>query len=520
MNRLTAFAVGAALLVGISAAADARTLRYAQSSFGEENLDPTVTSIVAAVGTGGPLWDWLTELDADGSLRPRLATSWQQSDDRLSWTLDLRDDATFHDGSPVTAEDVRFSLLEGFGRPESKASRAPQFRKAIKDVVAVDPHKVRIELTSPWPTLPYDISTQAGVEGIVLPKAYIERVGWDAFAREPVGSGPWKFARHQMGDMIEYEANESYWGGAPRFDKLRLLLVPEESTRLAMLSAGEVDIADITLDSVPVVEGEGMQVVADPQRSSVRVQLYGTYYDEALPTADPRVRKALNLAINRQELVDALFGGSGNPAAVFPIGPLSIGYPADLQPYPFDPEEARRLLDEAGQSGFRIKLYSMPVGGLQIHQQVAEAVAGYWEAIGVRTEVVPTDFGAFRPMYMAHPTPEALRGQASVFATTARVNGLDDLTPFWVNQGGLAKMAAPGEIDAEYAAANQASSTEEIASNVAAAYRKLYEDYRGIPLADVTVAVWALGPAIESLAVAPARGYVAPSLSRAVPAAQ
>jgi peptide/nickel transport system substrate-binding protein len=149
------FAVVALAFITSSAAAQApKTLRYAISSFGEENFDPTAVSIVAGVGVAGGMWDWLTEVSAKGELKPGLATSWSQSEDGKSWTLKLRTDVKFHDGSPMTAEDVRFTFMGGFLREGSKSSRTVQFRKIIADVKVVDANTVRLELNSRWPTLP------------------------------------------------------------------------------------------------------------------------------------------------------------------------------------------------------------------------------------------------------------------------------------------------------------------------------------------------------------------------------
>ncbi|MDE0032187.1 MAG: ABC transporter substrate-binding protein, partial [Deltaproteobacteria bacterium] len=151
------------------AADSGKTLRYAAGSFGEESMDPTRTSISASLGLVGPLWDWLTEIDAAGKLSPGLALSWKAGEDGKSWTFKLRPGVKFHDGSEMSAEDVQFTLMEGFRRPKAKASRVRQFRKGIKDVKVVDPLTVTVVTAKPWPTFPYDMSFQPGIEGIVLP---------------------------------------------------------------------------------------------------------------------------------------------------------------------------------------------------------------------------------------------------------------------------------------------------------------------------------------------------------------
>ena len=493
------------------AADSGKTLRYAAGSFGEESMDPTRTSISASLGLVGPLWDWLTEIDAAGKLSPGLALSWKAGEDGKSWTFKLRPGVKFHDGSEMSAEDVQFTLMEGFRRPKAKASRVRQFRKGIKDVKVVDPLTVTVVTAKPWPTFPYDMSFQPGIEGIVLPKAYIKKVGWDGFAQKPVGTGPWKFVKHEVGNFIEFEAVKDHWRKSPNFDRLRTVLVKEAATRVAMLKTGQVDVARISLDEVQDVTKAGLKIAEDPQPTSVRIHLYATYYDKAGPVKDVRVRQALNLAVNRQEIVDTLLHGKGKPAAVFPSSPISIGYPADLKPYPYDPAKAKKLLAEAGYpNGFSIKLFALPTGGFTQYLQLAEIVAGYWEAIGVKTSIVPTDIGAFRPLYIANPQSPKIVGQAGTFATTGRLNGSDSLRIWWSAKGRIIKMA--NTVDDIAAKAAGEATIDGIAAQVRKAYTILHSEYRGVPIADVKGILWGYGNQVKDIQVRPHRGYIEPSL--------
>ena len=493
------------------AADDGKTLRYAAGSFGEESMDPTRTSISASLGLVGPLWDWLTEIDAAGKLSPGLALSWEAGADGKSWTFKLRPGVKFHDGSEMTAEDVQFTLMEGFRRPKAKASRVRQFRKGIQDVKVVDRHTVTVVTAKPWPTFPYDMSFQPGIEGIVLPKAYIKKVGWDGFAQKPVGTGPWKFVKHEVGNFIEFEAVKDHWRKSPNFDRLRTVLVKEASTRVAMLKTGQVDVARVSLDEVQEVTKAGFKIAEDPQPTSVRIHLYATYYDKAGPVKDVRVRQALNLAVNRQEILDTLLHGKGKPAAVFPSSPISIGYPADLKPYPYDPAKAKKLLAEAGYpNGFSIKLFALPTGGFTQYLQLAEIVAGYWEAIGVKTSIVPTDIGAFRPLYIANPQKPEIVGQAGTFATTGRLNGSDSLRIWWSAKGRIIKMANTVDDIASKAAGE--ATIDGIAAQVRKAYTILHNEYRGVPIADVKGILWGYGNQVKDIQLRPHRGYIEPSL--------
>ncbi len=498
-------------------AAESSTLRYAASNFGEENMDPTRTSISASLGLVGPLWDWLTEIDATGKLTPGLALSWEPGEDGKSWTFKLRPGVKFHDGSEMSAEDVQFTLMEGFRRPKAKASRVRQFRKGIKDVQVLDSLTVKIVTARPWPTFPYDMANQPGIEGIVLPKAYIKKVGWDGFAQKPVGTGAYKFVKHEVGNFIEFEAMKDHWRASARFDRLRMVLVPEASTRVAMLKTGQVDVAGISLDEVQEVSKAGFKIAEDPQPTSVRIHLYATYYDKAGPVKDVRVRQALNLAVNRQEIVDTLLHGKGKPAAVFPISPISIGFPADLKPYPHDPAKARKLLAEAGYpNGFSIELFALRQSSFPQYKELAEIVAGYWEAIGVKTTIIPTDIGAFRPLYIANPQKPEIVGRAGTFATTSRLNGSDGLRIWWSAKGRIIKMA--DNVDDIAAAAAGKANIDDIAAEVKKAYKVLHNDYRGVPIADVKGVLWGYGNRVKDIRLRPHRGYIEPSLVTAVPA--
>ena len=158
--------LSAALWLTNSASSEAKTLRYAVQSFGAETFDPTLTSITTGLGFAGPLWDWLTVVDANGNLSPGLAESWSSSPDAKVWTFKLRRDVKFHDGSAMTAEDLKFTLQVGFGRKEAKSSRSKQFRGKIKTVEVVDPYTAKIIMHKAWPTFAHDVSNQPGIEGI------------------------------------------------------------------------------------------------------------------------------------------------------------------------------------------------------------------------------------------------------------------------------------------------------------------------------------------------------------------
>ena len=503
--------------------AEETVLRYAAPSFGVERMDPS-KGFTGAITTG-PLIDWLTVFSSDGELEPGLALSWEQADDGLSWTFKLREGVKFHNGDEMTGEDVRFSLMDGFTRDGSTSANIKRFRASLREVEVVDDYTVRMHTNGPWVTLPHDLSTFGGIEGVVLPSKYIQEVGWDGYEENPIGTGPWTFVRFETGNIIEFEANDDYWNGRPKFDRLEVLLVPEGSTRIAMLEAGEIDIADIALDKATSLESAGFTVVEYPIRATVRINLWGTYeegwspyYSDPVPTASKEVRQALNLAINRQELVDALFAGRGEPAAITQ-GSHSIGY-QELEPYPFDPDRARELLAEAGYpDGFDMSIFSYGAGPFPSFQQVAEAAAGYWQQIGVNVDIIPTDLGVMRPKYFGElPQDESIIGNAGVIGLPTGLNGLNDLNIWFNIKGGNMKLAGNTAHEATLAA-EAATTLEDLAGHVRKGFRIIYDDYRNVPIAHTPGSIWAYGNGLASVDPYPSlSSAIQTSLWRAEPA--
>jgi peptide/nickel transport system substrate-binding protein len=232
-----------------------------------------------------------------------------------------------------------------------------------------------------------------------MPKGYIEQHGMDYFSLHPVGSGPFKFVRYVSGDEIKYEALDKHWQQTAAFKNVTLIKMPDESTREATLKTGQVDAIECDLDSAAELEAAGMKTV-NMNQGRPGINLVGAYYPDAkYPTTDIRVRQALSLAINREELNNTLFHGKLGPCPP----PLQHAGIADLDNdywmkycaniYRYDPAEAQRLLNEAGYSqGFNITLYASPQAGAPDIPKLAEVIQSYWLKIGVKAVVLPTDW--------------------------------------------------------------------------------------------------------------------------------
>src|SRR5262249_40255230 len=244
-------------------------------------------------------------------IAPSLAQSWSGSEDGLAYDFLLRPDAIFHNGDPVTADDVKFS----FERYRNTSFNLLKDRVAAVEIV--DERHVRFKMKQPWPDFLMFYATVTPA-GWVVPRKYVEKVGDEAFKKAPVGAGPYKFVSFNPGVELVLEAFDRYWRKPPRVKRLVLKVIPDESTRLAALKRGEVDIAYS-------IRGElGEELKQTPGLALKPALVQGTFalyfpdqWDEKSPWHDERVRRAAGLAIDRQGSNDALTLGhsliSGNP---------------------------------------------------------------------------------------------------------------------------------------------------------------------------------------------------------------
>ncbi|MFC2042394.1 ABC transporter substrate-binding protein [Chloroflexota bacterium] len=344
-------------------------------------------------------YDSLVGSNNDGTLSTEkgIAYKWEMSPDGLTWTFYLREGIKFHDGVELTSKDVKFTI-EQVMRPDSRTTKAESVRATVAKVGFSDPYTVVIDCKVPTLYLAHMFSDVASMEGLIMPKDYTERVGDQGFASHPIGSGPYKFIDQAVGSYIKLEATDKHWrDGVPKYKYLTFLITPEESTRIAMLKTGEADIIDIGREAIKEVKDAGFNVSMKPGAGTLGIYPHGQWAD--VPLSDIRVRKALNLAINREELLQYLFAGQAKlgptwPWAAEPL--LGIGGDPTLKPYPYDPEEAKRLLKEAGYEGMELNIASFPRAGVPELSQTWEAIAGYWENIGVKPKIHMTEYPAWR----------------------------------------------------------------------------------------------------------------------------
>src|SRR5215472_12214478 len=342
-------------------------------------LDPAETTGIAAPFVFlYALHDALLKPLPGNLLAPCLAESWTESADGLVYEFKVRQGLTFHNGDPFTAEDVKFSFLR------YKGTSAKLLHERVKAVELIDPHRVRFVLHAPWPDFLSFYATPATGAAWVVPKKYIEKVGEDGFKKQPVGLGPYRFVRATPGVELVLEANEQYWRKRPSIKRIVIKGVPDRTTRLAMLKTGEADIGYLMIG----VEGETVR--ADPKLRLVHVIPSASWWLDfpeqwgkaKSPWQDRRVRLAVNLALDKQAVNQSeRLGFSRLTGSIIPS---VMEFALRLDPYPYDPAQARRLLAEAGYpNGF-------DAGDLTPNPPFTtfgESVGSYLGAVGIRTRV-------------------------------------------------------------------------------------------------------------------------------------
>src|SRR5690242_3199007 len=310
-------------------------------------------------------------------MTPSLAESWTVSKDGLTYEFVIRKNARFHNGDPVTADDVKFTF------ERYKGAGGKLLKDKVKEVQVVAPNRARFVLKEQWPDFMAFYGTSATGAGWIVPKKYIEKVGEEAYKKAPVGAGPYKFVSFTPGVELTLEAFGDYWRKAPSVKRLVMRSIPDETTRAAAVKTGEVDAAYLFSGAVAedLKRSPGVRVVAP--------LLYGVYWldfldqwDPKSPWHDRRVRQAASHAIDRQSVNQAETLGFSKPTGS--LIPRALEFSRFFEPDAFDPAKAKKLLAEAGYpNGFDAgDFYPWPP-----YFSMGEALAGYLLNIGIRTKI-------------------------------------------------------------------------------------------------------------------------------------
>jgi peptide/nickel transport system substrate-binding protein len=412
----------------LAAQAQKGILVFAVESLSAQTMDPILEARPGNAIYQAPMYDSLVGFDVDkGGIGPGVAERWQLSDDGLSWTFFIRPGQIFHNGDKLTAHDAKFSLQRQMA-PNSIAAAAATMRRTITSIDVLDDLTLRVNSVSPQIGLPASLSRAVATEGAVMPKAYIERVGEEEFRKKPIGSGPWRFVRSVPGDRIEFAAvTTPHWRGTPHFQSLHILLVPEDSTRVAMVRTGEAAIASIGPETMRSAARGGLEVLSVPGTMQAMYQFWGVYRPEFKnsPVANPRVRQALSLAIDRQQIIDHVMNGKASMPYPFDAFRYTDYFNAEkwekwaAEAYRYDPARAKQILAEEGfPNGFELNFANTALPGTQFMVDIGTAVADMWTKIGIRVKLKHYEWGSFAPLVRGDQAQ--LAGGASMYRTVGR----------------------------------------------------------------------------------------------------
>jgi peptide/nickel transport system substrate-binding protein len=367
-------------------------------------------------------------------LAPSLAQSWSASEDALTYEFVLRDGVKFHNGETVTAEDVKFS----FERYRGAANK--ELKQRVAAIETPDARHVRFRLKEAWPDfITYYIGATGA--GWIVPKKYVEQVGDEGYKKAPIGAGPYKFVSFTPGQELVLEAFEGYWRKTPNVRRLVFRVIPDESTRLAALKRGEVDIAYS-------IRGELAEEIQHTKGLSLKPTLiqatfflyFADQWDAKSPWHDVRVRRAANLALDLDSINEALT--LGHSRITNSIIPENFEFYWKPPAAVYDPKKARALLAEAGYpNGFDAgELFCDGAYG-----NLAEAAINNLEAVGIRMKLRPLERAAYYKAYGEKTFKNVIQGSSGAFGNAAtRVQA-------FVAKGGAFAYGNDPEIDALYA---------------------------------------------------------------------
>lgn len=430
----------AAILLFGAAAVDASSVGQADAlkviNIGLVNDPPTFSPLFKNSEYLDLLFLPLVEIDNDLSYKPLLAEA-ITTDDNQTFTVKIFEEATWTDGVPITVDDVIFTIGL-FTSKEAGSSFSSAFNilagtdengysttedGSISGVKKIDDHTIELVTKSPLA-----LSTLQGSVGIklrTLPKHVLENADFatieqNAFFQSPdVSSGPFKFAEHATGQYVKLAANETYFKGAPKIDDLyfRITITPQITT---LLETGEIDLTDAESSS-PVEDYERIKANPDLVATSINsINANQVLFINNEVISDSRVRKAINLAIDRSLIVDGLLGGEGEAAESLYIKSSPYFNPK-FEKSSYDPEEAKRLLAEAGWDPNTVIEFTIPTGN-SVREQAGEIVAANLEAVGIKTEIVKLDFAT-----------SLANGRAHDFELTIIGPGVNPLDPNFTN---------------------------------------------------------------------------------------
>jgi len=394
-----------------------------------------------------PYWDevfdYAVEQDATGKLVPGLAESWEASADHLTWIFSIRQGVKWHNGDPLTAEDVAWSWHRVVFDADSKHTLSGYAPKL--ESITVEGNKVVIKTKQPEALVPlWFAKTQGNLGGTVVSKKYFETVGAEKGAREPIGTGPYKFVSANGEQSVQLTAfdgpdlGEWQKSRIPSVKDLTVMAVPEASTRIALLKTGGADLVPLPISAMEDVASQrDLRVISVPATNYSGIICMGFTLNPKSPCNDQKVREALSISIDRASIADVIYHGQAEPSNGWYGGPGSFGYPNDLAPTPFDPERAAQLLTEAGfgpDNPLKVQIvtYNDDVD-FPMLPTLAEAIVGYYQSIGIDASIQLMDWNAQKGTMLKGEFTGQLNNP-EVSPVTLFMRGMDNRYNFMADQ--------------------------------------------------------------------------------------
>jgi len=337
------------------------------------------------------MFNYLVRNDPEEGFVSDLAESWENIDE-TTWTFTLKEGVTFHNGEELTADDVKFTL-ERVANDDTLLEYGSY--QQIEEVEVISDYEFNIHTYESEPAL---LNRLSRLGSGILPKDYLESEGWEVFLEEPVGSGPYQLKEWRKDDQLVLEPFEDYFGEEAKWEEVVFRVIPEDSTRVSELLTGGVDIA-VNIPPTDIERIEAEDSVSIATSPSQRVMLLALRTEGDYPTADPKVREAIDLAIDKEAIVDSLLEGYGTPTRTR-VTPGNVGANEDLyDTQVYDPERAKELLAEAGyEDGVNIT-FSASSGRYLKDRESVELMQAMLEEVGITAELEMMEWSAFSARY-------------------------------------------------------------------------------------------------------------------------
>ena len=350
-------------------------------------LDPPMFTDVYSNYVSSQIHETLFQVDHDMKIVPMLAEKLEQPDDK-TYVITLRKGVKFHNGEDLTADDVKFTYARVMD-PATKSPRANNLTDAVESpdkIEVVDPSTVKITLKGPF--APFHERMTAGALQILNKKA-VEAAGAD-YAHKPVGTGPFKYVEWKTGEYAKLERFDGYGGEKAKLDRVTFRPIPDNNTRMAELESGGIDF----MSPIPFEEIEGLKEAGkfDVQVTDAINISYMAYNTQKAPLNDANLRRAMNYAIDKQEIVETIYVGLG-AVAITPLNPSNWAHNPNVEPYKYDPTKAKELLKQSAYKGESLELAFNQAGeGPKLAERIQAQLK---ENLAINLTLKPMEWGAF-----------------------------------------------------------------------------------------------------------------------------